>query len=130
VRTHTHTSPPSASRDAHHAHSSSGSSDGDADMEDADALEGEDGAEGKKHVCPTCAKRFNRPSSLQIHVSTHTGATREFSVLLPFASCPCSPSCSFAAYHPISFHFISCLSIHRAHIPLPFISSPSLSYRY
>jgi hypothetical protein len=59
-------------------------------MEDADALEeGEDGAEeGKKHVCPTCAKRFNRPSSLRIHVNTHTGATREFSVLdlvLPFA---------------------------------------------
>ncbi|KAF8075756.1 hypothetical protein FPV67DRAFT_381242 [Lyophyllum atratum] len=30
---------------------------------------------GKKHVCPTCAKRFNRPSSLRIHVNTHTGAT-------------------------------------------------------
>ncbi|KAJ7908492.1 hypothetical protein B0H13DRAFT_2016504 [Mycena leptocephala] len=78
VRTNTHTSPPSVSRDAHRAHSSSGSSDGDVDMEDADALEeGEDGAEeGKKHVCPTCAKRFNRPSSLRIHVNTHTGATR------------------------------------------------------
>ncbi|KAJ7908497.1 hypothetical protein B0H13DRAFT_2661976 [Mycena leptocephala] len=89
VRTHTHTSPPSASRDAHRAHSSSGSSDGDIDMEDADALEeGEDGAEeGKKHVCPTCAKRFNRPSSLRIHVNTHTGAT-------PFR-CP-HPSCGRA----------------------------------
>lgn len=32
---------------------------------------------GKKHVCPTCFKRFNRPSSLKIHVNTHTGATRE-----------------------------------------------------
>ncbi|GLB33169.1 putative C2H2-type zinc finger protein [Lyophyllum shimeji] len=30
---------------------------------------------GKKHVCPTCSKRFNRPSSLRIHVNTHTGAT-------------------------------------------------------
>ncbi|KAF9037067.1 hypothetical protein BJ165DRAFT_1353811, partial [Panaeolus papilionaceus] len=30
---------------------------------------------GKKHVCPTCNKRFNRPSSLRIHVNTHTGAT-------------------------------------------------------
>ncbi|EAU82265.2 hypothetical protein CC1G_08877 [Coprinopsis cinerea okayama7 len=30
---------------------------------------------GKKHVCPTCFKRFNRPSSLRIHVNTHTGAT-------------------------------------------------------
>lgn len=33
---------------------------------------------GKKHVCPTCNKRFNRPSSLRIHVNTHTGATREW----------------------------------------------------
>lgn len=32
---------------------------------------------GKKHVCPTCSKRFNRPSSLRIHVNTHTGATRK-----------------------------------------------------
>ncbi|KAG6875587.1 hypothetical protein C0992_003184 [Termitomyces sp. T32_za158] len=30
---------------------------------------------GKKHVCLTCSKRFNRPSSLRIHVNTHTGAT-------------------------------------------------------
>ncbi|KAJ7021023.1 hypothetical protein C8F04DRAFT_1142132 [Mycena alexandri] len=71
------------------AHSSSGSSDGDAEMEDVD--DGEDGEgggeEGKKHVCPTCAKRFNRPSSLRIHVNTHTGAT-------PFR-CP-HPSCGRA----------------------------------
>ena len=33
---------------------------------------------GKKHICPTCLKRFNRPSSLRIHVNTHTGATRKF----------------------------------------------------
>ena len=32
---------------------------------------------GKKHICPTCLKRFNRPSSLRIHVNTHTGATRK-----------------------------------------------------
>jgi len=32
-------------------------------------------AGGKKHICPTCLKRFNRPSSLRIHVNTHTGAT-------------------------------------------------------
>ncbi|RDB30242.1 C2H2 finger domain transcription factor mtfA [Hypsizygus marmoreus] len=30
---------------------------------------------GKKHICSTCLKRFNRPSSLRIHVNTHTGAT-------------------------------------------------------
>ncbi|KAI3595098.1 c2h2 conidiation transcription factor [Moniliophthora roreri] len=29
----------------------------------------------KKHVCPTCSKRFSRPSSLRIHVNTHTGET-------------------------------------------------------
>ncbi|KAF7332900.1 hypothetical protein MVEN_02395400 [Mycena venus] len=73
---------------AHRPHSSSGSSDGDAEMDDTeDGEEGEEGAggpEGKKHVCPTCAKRFNRPSSLRIHVNTHTGAT-------PFR-CP-HPSC-------------------------------------
>lgn len=34
------------------------------------------GNTGKKHICPTCLKRFNRPSSLRIHVNTHTGATR------------------------------------------------------
>ncbi|KJA14465.1 hypothetical protein HYPSUDRAFT_150411, partial [Hypholoma sublateritium FD-334 SS-4] len=41
------------------------------DVDDADT----DAAPGKKHVCPTCLKRFNRPSSLRIHVNTHTGAT-------------------------------------------------------
>ncbi|KAK0472581.1 hypothetical protein IW261DRAFT_1507166 [Armillaria novae-zelandiae] len=36
----------------------------------------EDDEEGaKKHVCRTCHKRFNRPSSLRIHINTHTGAT-------------------------------------------------------
>jgi uncharacterized Zn-finger protein len=61
------------------AHSSSGSSDGDFE-EGNEGEEDEDstGAEEcKRHVCPTCAKRFNRPSSLRIHVNTHTGATRE-----------------------------------------------------
>lgn len=28
----------------------------------------------KRHVCPVCDKRFNRPSSLQTHMSVHTGA--------------------------------------------------------
>ncbi|KAI6035854.1 hypothetical protein EDC04DRAFT_2604772 [Pisolithus marmoratus] len=38
---------------------------------------------GKKHQCPHCGKRFNRPSSMKIHVNTHTGAKRcgrEFNV--------------------------------------------------
>ncbi|THU80881.1 hypothetical protein K435DRAFT_694748, partial [Dendrothele bispora CBS 962.96] len=29
----------------------------------------------KRHVCKLCNKRFNRPSSLRIHMNTHTGAT-------------------------------------------------------
>ncbi|KAK0215150.1 hypothetical protein IW262DRAFT_1243871, partial [Armillaria fumosa] len=29
----------------------------------------------KKHICTTCNKRFRRPSSLNIHHNTHTGAT-------------------------------------------------------
>ncbi|KAF7332907.1 hypothetical protein MVEN_02396200 [Mycena venus] len=68
------------------------SSEGDGEM-DVDGEEGEDGEgfefaeEGKKHICPTCSKRFNRPSSLRIHVNTHTGAT-------PFR-CP-HPSCGRA----------------------------------
>ncbi|KAJ7617778.1 hypothetical protein FB45DRAFT_756261 [Roridomyces roridus] len=57
-------------------------------MDDVDAEEsGECGEDGKKHVCPTCGKRFNRPSSLRIHVNTHTGAT-------PFR-CP-YPNCNRA----------------------------------
>jgi hypothetical protein len=38
----------------------------------------------KKHCCPHCNKRFNRPSSLNIHVNTHTGA-KPF--LCPFPGC-------------------------------------------
>ncbi|KAJ7062561.1 hypothetical protein C8F01DRAFT_1134562, partial [Mycena amicta] len=36
---------------------------------------GSSSASARKHVCPTCQKHFNRPSSLRIHVNTHTGAT-------------------------------------------------------
>ncbi|KII91809.1 hypothetical protein PLICRDRAFT_104604 [Plicaturopsis crispa FD-325 SS-3] len=37
----------------------------------------EDGAprtSGPSHQCPRCRKHFNRPSSLRIHMNTHTGA--------------------------------------------------------
>ncbi|KAJ7652673.1 hypothetical protein DFH06DRAFT_1330773 [Mycena polygramma] len=80
----------SAARDAR-GHSSSSSSLGagspDSDVieldTDADETEGTDGEAnaqggGRKHICPTCAKGFNRPSSLGIHQNTHTGATREY----------------------------------------------------
>ncbi|TFY67617.1 hypothetical protein EVJ58_g1521 [Rhodofomes roseus] len=36
--------------------------------------DGPPGSEEKRHCCPHCNKRFNRPSSLNIHVNTHTGA--------------------------------------------------------
>lgn len=43
---------------------------------------------GKKHQCPHCGKRFNRPSSMKIHVNTHTGAKRTYPFcpifILPF----------------------------------------------
>ncbi|KAK7001708.1 hypothetical protein R3P38DRAFT_2450958, partial [Favolaschia claudopus] len=58
--------------------------DGD-ELDDGEWSSMEEG--GKKHVCPTCSKRFNRPSSLRIHINTHTGAT-------PFR-CP-HPSCGRA----------------------------------
>ncbi len=34
--------------------------------------------EERRHLCRLCHKRFNRPSSLRIHMNTHTGATRTF----------------------------------------------------
>ncbi|OCH93540.1 hypothetical protein OBBRIDRAFT_823982 [Obba rivulosa] len=34
----------------------------------------ENPSDEKRHRCPHCSKRFNRPSSLNIHVNTHTGA--------------------------------------------------------
>ncbi len=39
---------------------------------------------GRRHACPHCAKRFNRPSSLAIHVNTHTGDKRGQFSGLPF----------------------------------------------
>lgn len=32
----------------------------------------------RKHVCPICLMRFKRPSGLQTHLNSHTGATRKF----------------------------------------------------
>ncbi|KAJ7177354.1 hypothetical protein C8R43DRAFT_820207, partial [Mycena crocata] len=38
----------------------------------------------KRHVCATCGKGFNRPSSLQIHANTHSGAQP---FLCPYPAC-------------------------------------------
>jgi uncharacterized Zn-finger protein len=53
------------------------------DVSDSDDDELSASNTGKRHVCPTCFKRFNRPSSLKIHVNTHTGATRKYFLFLP-----------------------------------------------
>jgi len=53
--------------------------DGSLDVNTLDAL-------GRKHVCPTCFKRFSRPSSLRIHLNTHTGATRKYPLWVLFSS--------------------------------------------
>ena len=39
---------------------------------------------GRKHICPTCFRRFNRPSSLRIHLNTHTGATCKYPLWVSF----------------------------------------------
>lgn len=46
-----------------------------------------DGGDGKRHTCPHCKKRFNRPSSLKIHLNTHTGAKRKRIVFMSEGSC-------------------------------------------
>ncbi|KAF8890445.1 hypothetical protein BD779DRAFT_271795 [Infundibulicybe gibba] len=48
-------------------------SDDTGNASDDDNLTG--GNSGKRHICPICMKRFNRPSSLRIHLNTHTGET-------------------------------------------------------
>jgi uncharacterized Zn-finger protein len=40
------------------------------------------GDNDKRHVCKTCGKGFNRPSSLKIHANKHSGAQRAFLSLL------------------------------------------------
>lgn len=72
---------PRTSRAGHPAPESSGSSKGDADVRYEAQDFGSGREAGKKYRCGTCGKRFNRPSSLRIHVNTHTGATRKH--LLP-----------------------------------------------
>lgn len=72
---------PSASQDVHlHLPSTTLTHDGihDDDGEGDDDVGGLNDGEKRRHTCPRCGKRFNRPSSLKIHLNTHTGAKREF----------------------------------------------------
>ena len=80
----------------HHYGASSGQrEEDDGEMDDyhdgkAMAVDGSLGLDalGRKHVCPTCFKRFNRPSSLRIHLNTHTGATRKYPLWVLFMPIP------------------------------------------
>jgi hypothetical protein len=50
----------------------------------------------RQHVCRKCGKRFNRPSSLKIHLNTHSGAQREFPLVL-----------AFIGFRPVWFRVVS-----------------------
>ncbi|KIY68986.1 hypothetical protein CYLTODRAFT_421118 [Cylindrobasidium torrendii FP15055 ss-10] len=56
-------------------HTRAGSSARSLSSEGSEASDGEDDISSKRHLCTICNKRFNRPSSLRIHLNTHTGAT-------------------------------------------------------
>jgi uncharacterized Zn-finger protein len=96
----THNSPPSASSMLVRANcpsttSSVGRAGSQAASDDADSVDldadghGRGGDAGdadcqrhgdsdKRHVCKTCGKGFNRPSSLKIHANKHSVAQRAF----------------------------------------------------
>lgn len=68
----------SAENDAGGDRDPTSSAENDGTEEGGDG-EGEgEGGDGKRHTCPHCKKRFNRPSSLKIHLNTHTGAKRTY----------------------------------------------------
>ncbi|KAL5512160.1 hypothetical protein ACEPAG_3445 [Sanghuangporus baumii] len=55
-----------------------------AEAEDDEDADGTPDGEKRRHPCPRCGKRFNRPSSLKIHLNTHTGAKP---YVCPFQGC-------------------------------------------
>ncbi|KAF9026857.1 hypothetical protein BDZ89DRAFT_831860 [Hymenopellis radicata] len=77
----------------------------------SEGSDGEDDIGSKKHLCTTCNKRFNRPSSLRIHINTHTGATHVG---------PLPPSSSSPAPYPTSRQSRDRASRHAQH----YTSSP------
>lgn len=65
---------------AHPAMGDDDDADGD---DDAGGVPSAGEAEKRRHLCLQCGKRFNRPSSLKIHLNTHTGAKRESDLRVP-----------------------------------------------
>ncbi|KAL5488489.1 hypothetical protein ACEPAI_6607 [Sanghuangporus weigelae] len=55
-----------------------------AEAEDDEDADGTPDGEKRRHSCARCGKRFNRPSSLKIHLNTHTGAKP---YVCPFQGC-------------------------------------------
>ncbi len=56
--------------------------------------------DGKRHTCPHCGKRFNRPSSLGIHINTHTGVKRKQPVRI---SCSAAHEFDFRSFFHAAF---------------------------
>nr|GAT43551.1 predicted protein [Mycena chlorophos] len=96
--------------------------DPDEDTEIEAAAAGDEGP--KKHVCATCTKAFHRPSSLQTHMHTHTGA-------LPFV-CP-FPRCEqgFNVKSNMRRHYRTHDGMKNAELPavLPMMSSGKRAVR-
>ncbi|KAJ7161631.1 hypothetical protein C8R46DRAFT_904660 [Mycena filopes] len=70
-------------------------------------------------TCPVCSKHFARPSGLQIHLNTHTGAT-------PF-SCPCCQR-EFNVKSNMHRHLRACRSTSTStHTPAPRVSATRYS---
>ena len=63
---------------------------------------------GRRHACPHCAKRFNRPSSLAIHVNTHTGDKRK--------TCICCVRLHFDSPHKLTLGRM-CLAAFKCPFP-------------
>ncbi|KAL0564638.1 hypothetical protein V5O48_017408, partial [Marasmius crinis-equi] len=70
-----HVDPPGKSSHptARHSHSPTSAIPSDHQYRSSPEDMPDDGGDDKKHVCTACHKRFNRPSSLRIHINNHTG---------------------------------------------------------